>query len=291
MRTRFRTLLLAGAAVLAMSGAALAQTTVNGSPSTISAVMKIVCQDANVSAAAPCFVALSNGGSSVSASNPMPVADGTDGPGTNPGTGARGWLSGIYAKQVAAVAAGSTSPSAQPVQGAGAAGTPLTGGLLYNTTAPTLTNGQLGALQGDASANLKVNTVAAGGSTAANQTTEIAALNLANQRSVIAVEAATGSAIAANATLSGGTRDLGATLVSPYTRFTAKAQTSVAGTLYIQESNDNFASGALTASTSLAANAASTITVSTTARYVRALIINGGTAGTVQMFNTALTAN
>ena len=38
------------------------------------------------------------GGTSASSSNPVPASDGTDGTGTNPGTGARGWLSGIYAR-------------------------------------------------------------------------------------------------------------------------------------------------------------------------------------------------
>ncbi|MGX9983953.1 hypothetical protein [Methylobacterium fujisawaense] len=123
MQTRFRTLLLAGAASLAMSGAALAQgVTIDGIPATKQGMMKITCTDLNNGAAQPCFVALSSGGQAVSTTNRFPVnadgstvtanqgaagagewlvRDGTDGPGSNPGTGARGWLSGIAASNAA----------------------------------------------------------------------------------------------------------------------------------------------------------------------------------------------
>jgi hypothetical protein len=64
MRTRFRTLLLAGAASLAVSAAALAQTTINGSPSPISQIVKMVWNTQDISATNPLPVALSGTGSS-----------------------------------------------------------------------------------------------------------------------------------------------------------------------------------------------------------------------------------
>lgn len=64
MRTRFRTLLLAGAASLAVS-AAVAQVTVNGVPATISQLVKIVWngQDISTSNPLPVNVAAGGGGS------------------------------------------------------------------------------------------------------------------------------------------------------------------------------------------------------------------------------------
>ncbi|AWV18805.1 hypothetical protein A3862_27385 [Methylobacterium sp. XJLW] len=61
MQTRFRTLLLAGAASLAVSGA-IAATTINGVPATISQLVQIVWNDQNISTANPLPVNVAAGG-------------------------------------------------------------------------------------------------------------------------------------------------------------------------------------------------------------------------------------
>ena len=63
MQTRYRTLLLAGAASLAMS-AAVAQVTTNGVPSTISQIVQVVWNGQNISAGNPLPVNIVSGGSS-----------------------------------------------------------------------------------------------------------------------------------------------------------------------------------------------------------------------------------
>ncbi len=85
----------------------------------------------------------------------------------------------------------------------------LLGGGVYNSSAPTLTNGQQAALQFDSSGNLKINSAAGLGATAANQATEITSL------STIATNSGT-QATAANQTTMNGNLT---TLVSQTARF------------------------------------------------------------------------
>ena len=353
MHTRFRTLLLAGAALLGMSGSALAQqVTLDGIPANKLGNYKITCTDRDNAAGQPCFVSLSQGGQAASTANPVPVADGAD-PASptlaNPGVGSRGWLAstaasnaviasatgtqsdaatasganttvigalrtirdrvlGVLSAQLyqggtavsqanptfvqatnlaAATNAGATSTTAQPVQGAGAAGTPLVGGALFNTTPPTLTNGQLGALQGDANANLKVNTIAAGGSTAANQANEISLLSSIQTRASVFAEQINAS-VASGATITGATRDVGAPAV--FSKFNVAVQSNQAGTIYVQSSNDNFTTIANVASVAVTANTPATLIVPVIYRYNRSLFVNGATAATASV-NSSYTAN
>jgi hypothetical protein len=106
------------------------------------------------------------------------------------------------------------------------------------------------------------------------------------------VEAASGSAIGASATVSGTTHDLGS-LAVPYTKINVKAQLSVnGGTLYIDESNDGFTSTGYGAASVTMPNAGITysLTVPITARYWKVRIVNGSTAGTVAGFTSSTSA-
>lgn len=71
MQPRFRTLLLAGAALLGVSAAAMAQVTIDGSPSITSQVVKFVWNGQDISAANP--VPTSTGSSSAAASGIQPT--------------------------------------------------------------------------------------------------------------------------------------------------------------------------------------------------------------------------
>lgn len=119
MRTRFRTLLLAGAASLAVSGA-IAATTINGVPATISQLVQIVWNDQNISAANPMPVNLA-GSNTVTANQGTPAAQ----------SQANAWP--VLAYQ-------GTPP--WTVQGAGTAGVPVNAFAgQYNATLPTLATG------------------------------------------------------------------------------------------------------------------------------------------------------
>lgn len=104
-----------------------------------------------ISPSASVLADLRIGGAAVSSSNPVPSSDGTDGAGTNPGTGARGWLSGIYARLggtlSVVVGAGSNTIGAVTQAGTWAvnatlqAGSAIIGKVGIDQTTPGVTNG------------------------------------------------------------------------------------------------------------------------------------------------------
>ncbi|MDE4913449.1 hypothetical protein PQI07_22475 [Methylobacterium sp. 092160098-2] len=191
----------------------------------------------------------------------------------------------------------------------------------YTTTPPTLSNNAYAAPQLDANGRVLVSigqTLAAGGTspglansiqgitngvpvpmsaaslplpagaaTAANQATEITALQTAALRAVPFSEASAAAA-ASGATIFGGSRDAGA--ASPWSKFNALVSSNQSGTLVVQGSNDNFTTGVIIGSTAITANVSAYITVPLLYRYNRAYLVNGATAATYSM-NTSYTAN
>lgn len=268
MRTRFRTLLLAGAASLAVSGALAQQVTLDGIPATKQGVMKITCSDANNSAASPCFVSLS-GSNQITANQGAPAAQ----------TQANAWP--VLAYQ------GTTPWSISgPVTA-----TLNQGGAALSTSNPIfaqVTN--FPATQAISAASLPLPTDAA---TAANQTSEIAQLTAANQRTSYFGDIGPGT-LAASTTATNPVRDAGAT-PSAFTKFNASFASSVAVTAIVQASNDNASFFDLyTATTTAPATGAgyNTLTVSLpiTYRYYRTKVISGSTAASVYV-TSSLTVN
>lgn len=181
MRFRFRTLLLAGAAAFTMSAAAQAQTFVNGSPSPIQGTYKVIWNDSNISSGNPIPVAVVSGGGGGSGGTSGPYYVGQYNS-TLPtfASGTAGYLSldsnGRVILSPGASVTISNFPSSQAVTNAGTfavqntaplpAGTNLLGKVGIDQTTPGTTNG------------VAVNSSAlpAGAATAANQSSEIAAL-------------------------------------------------------------------------------------------------------------------
>lgn len=128
-----------------------------------------------------------------------------------------------------------------------------------------------------------------GASTAANQATEIAALQAIQQRAV-AFSEATAASVAASGTSTGASRDAGAAPL--YTKFNAVVSSTQNGTLSLQGSNDNFTTSIGVASVTTTANVPAYITVPVLFRYSRFTFTNGSTttAATVSV-NTSYTAN
>lgn len=100
------------------------------------------------------------------------------------------------------------------------------------------------------------------------------------------------TALAAAATLTGTTRDVGiaAGTVEPYAAFNATAFADQAGTLRIEMSNDNVTWRRATADTAVAANAVVTLSVPVVTRYYRVIYVNGATIQTAFMINSSFTA-
>ncbi|WP_298704623.1 hypothetical protein [uncultured Variovorax sp.] len=246
MRTRFRTLLLAGAASLAVSAAAFAQVTTNGAVSTISQIVQVVWN-----------------GQNISSSNPLPVAVASGGGGS-------------------ATAAGTNGTTAQAVQGInGGVPLPIQGG---NAT----------AVKTDGSATTQPISAAAlplpaGAATSANQTSEIAQLTAANQRSALFADF-TNQAVASSGTITGPWRDAGAS-PSPYTKFNYAFVSSQSGTAVVQVSNDgtNSLTNIMT-TTALSPTNNIVGTLPLTYRYYRVVLINGTTAANASV-NTAFATN
>lgn len=100
------------------------------------------------------------------------------------------------------------------------------------------------------------------------------------------------TAQAANATLTGTSRDVGvaAAAVHRYSKFNAMAFADVAGTLRIEVSNDNTTWRRATPDTAVAAGAVQVLSVPVMTRYHRAVFVNGATLQTAFMLNTSFTA-
>lgn len=126
-----------------------------------------------------------------------------------------------------------------------------------------------------------------GAATATNQTSEIAALTAANQRSSFVTDAA-GVAVAASGTFSGTLRDAGAS-PSPYTKCSTNLFSTQNGSLalYISDDGTNFTQAA---AVTVSANVPQTISVQVVARYCKMTLFNGATAATVTA-HTALSVN
>ena len=101
------------------------------------------------------------------------------------------------------------------------------------------------------------------------------------------------SAQAANATLTGTSRDTGAAAgsVHRYSAFNAFAFADQAGTMRIECSNDNTTWRRASADTAVAANTPVYLSVPIMTRYYRTVYVNGATLQTVFMLNTSFTAS
>lgn len=161
---------------------------------------------------------------------------------------------------------------------------------VQNTAA--VVGGNATAVKTDSSATTQPISAAAlplptGATTAANQATEITALQAIQQRAAVFPEQS-GASVAASATVNGTSRDAGASPL--YSKFNVVAFSNQAGTIYLQGSNDNFATLVGVANSAVTANAQVIMTVPTLFRYNRYVFINGSTAATVSI-NTSYTAN
>ncbi|AXN53730.1 hypothetical protein SPS_19 [Sphingomonas phage Scott] len=203
--------------------------------------------------------------------------------------------------------------------GAGGSGTMTVGGK-YNTTAPTLSDGQKAELQLDQRGNLEVslwtgNTpIAAFGdssdgipATATSRGLITAALSRVcngttwdRLRGTVAgiwmgrtsIYSETATVLAASGTLNGASRDSGAVAGGIGTRFknfVAEVFTDQAGTLYIDKSTDG-TTWRQAATASVAAGVNATLEVKITCRYYRLRYVNGATAQTVFLPTTAYTS-
>jgi hypothetical protein len=123
-----------------------------------------------------------------------------------------------------------------------------------------------------------------GAATAANQTAEIAAIQ---GRTAWAIETSGGS-LAASATFSGSSRNVGAS-PAPYTKFNVSCLSAQAGTCKIQGANDgtNFLD---VSSAAVSAGTATALSVPVVFQYYRAALVNGATATTLYV-NSSYTAN
>lgn len=115
-------------------------------------------------------------------------------------------------------------------------------------------------------------------------------LNTINGDNIFYNESTT--AQAANATLTGTSRDIGfaAAVAHRYSRFNAMAFADVAGTLRIECSNDNTTWRRVTEDTTVAAGAVQVLSVPVMTRYHRAVYINGATLQAAFMLNSSYTA-
>lgn len=101
------------------------------------------------------------------------------------------------------------------------------------------------------------------------------------------------SAQAANATLTGTARDVGAAAgsVHKYSAFNASVFADKAGTIRLECSNDNTTWRQTSPDTPVAANTPVILSVPIMTRYYRAVFVNGAAANTVFMLNTSFTAS
>ena len=101
------------------------------------------------------------------------------------------------------------------------------------------------------------------------------------------------SAQAANATLTGTSRDTGAAAgsVHRYSAFNAMVLANQAGTIRLECSNDNSTWRRTSPNTPVAANTPVILSVPIMTRYYRAVFVNGATANTIFMLNTSFTAS
>ena len=229
MQTRYRTLLLAGAASLAMS-AAVAQVTTNGVPSTISQIVQVVWNGQNISAGNPLPVNIVSGGSSAGSV----TAAGTNGTQAQAVQGITGGVPVAIQGGNASAVKTDGSATTQPVSGTVATSN---GALDATVTA------RLGTLGQKASA----------GSAPVVLASDQSPVSIATTRSTSYADAAF-SGIAANAALYGTTR----TSISSASKFNVWAGCSVAGaSVLLLGSNDGFASTSVViASSTIAAGSA-----------------------------------
>ena len=101
------------------------------------------------------------------------------------------------------------------------------------------------------------------------------------------------SAQAANATLTGTSRDTGAAAgsVHRYSAFNAMVLANQAGTIRLECSNDNSTWRRTSPDTPVAADTPIILSVPIMTRYYRAVFVNGATANTIFMLNTSFTAS
>lgn len=288
MRTRFRTLLLAGAASLAMSGAYAAVTDGYGVQALIGQVVKIVWNGNDISAANPLPTMVTSG--TVTANQGAPAAQ----------SQANAWP--VYAYQ-------GTSPWAisGPVN-ASQAGTWTVGQGTPGASAWKVDGS--GVTQPVSAAALPL---PAGAATSANQSSEIAALGapgdaaysgsgtasiVAALKGLYSLTAATPRvsafadasqvSVAANGTAGNIGHDPGGN--GPYTRYNATFYSSQSGTVQILGSDDTVNFYPMTNQAYTAATVV-TYTVPITFRYYYAKLINGGTAATGVTIKSSFTAN
>jgi hypothetical protein len=276
MTTRFRTLLLAGAASLAVS-AAVAQVTQNGVPSTISQIVQVVWNGQNISTANPLPVNVVSGGGG-SGSTGSVTAAGTNGTQAQAVQGITGGVPVAIQGGNASAVKTDGSATTQPVSGTVATSN---GALDATVTA------RLGTLGQKASA----------GSAPVVIASDQSAVPISTTRSTTYADAAF-SGIAANGALYGTTRG---SLVGA-SKFNVWAGCSVAGaSVLLQGSNDAFTTTAVTvasatvAASSAAANgettaAGTSITAPVLFSSYRGRIVNGSTANNCTIVSS-FTAN
>ena len=211
-----------------------------------------------------------------------------DGTGTNPGSGARGWLSGIYARLGGTlnvvIGAGANTIGAVTQAGTWAvnstlqAGSAIIGRVGIDQTTQGTTNGVV----------VNSSALPAGGATSANQATEITALNAIAGR-IQTFTDYSNTAAAASADNLGPIRTVG----TGYTRYNAVVATSQSGKAQILGcATSDCSSGAfyILASSDITSAAPAVFTIPIPTPYVRVRYTNGTTAGAFNI-NSALTAN
>lgn len=217
---------------------------------------------------------------------------------------------------------GATAGQVQGNSAAGAAdtGNPVKVGGRFNTTSPTLTNGQRGDLQLDANGNLEVTLFHSGNQpNAANATNAdaVAVSSTANRLGTISfgfvfngttwdrqrgnaagtfvertqIFSDTATVLAASATLTGVTRDTAAVPGGVGTRFknfVAEVFTDQPGTLFIDKSTDG-TNWRQAATLAVSAGVNATLEAKITCRYYRLRYVNGATLQTVFLPTAAFT--
>lgn len=223
------------------------------------------------------------------------------------------------------VVAGGSGATAQQVQGNVAAGTadagnPVKVGGRYNTTSPTLTNGQRGDLQLDTNGNLEVTLFNSGNIpnlAGATNADGVAVATTASRLGTVSfgyvyngstwdrqrgnaagtfvertqIFSETATVLAASATLTGVTRDTAAVPGGVGTRFknfVAEVFTDQAGTLYIDKSTDG-TNWRQAATLAVSAGVNATLEAKITCRYYRMRYVNGATVQTVFLPTDAFT--
>lgn len=163
---------------------------------------------------------------------------------------------------------------------------------LNGGTAPaTSTTATVYYVAGHSFAELTAEVTAGRGNISAGQALGVAVLNTvsataSNSDNIFYNESST--AQAANATLTGTTRDVGIAAGSGhrYAYFRAFALADQAGTVRIECSNDNSTWRAMTANVAVAANTPTFVTVPVLTRYHRVVYVNGATLQTIFMLNS-----